>query len=365
MTGTGALRFAAIMLSAAALALSGCATNSLRVDRATALGAAARVAETATSELFDQVNAANRTTAIEIATLDPACRLPEPLIASSDTTAPSAFICRDGPKLRGDFALRRLDRRAFLPSLAVVTALTDYLAVLDAIVSAKPVDAGAVFTDAEGKLNAVSDGLTAISGSTAFPKLTTDQSDAVASALTLFGTIAQEAREVSYFKRLERDPAQQARFKATTAALRKADATWVRVLAIEVAQQQGIADTTRLLAAASYPQRHSGTGRSGPVSSGSSGSLARARLPPLTLTEMRELRRRQMDLIDRAAAIEGMGPAMAKTVDVLEQAHADYLDLLFHADAKLSREERRRKARVIETRVVAALRAVAALAKSF
>lgn len=347
----------------ALLALGGCATNTLRLDRATTLGVAGGRATAATEALLDKVDAANRATAIDVASLDPACRLPAPLIASAASpgtaAGPEPFICRAGAPRPGDFELRRLDRRAFAPALAVVAALSDYLGVIDAVVSEEPVDAGAVFLDAEAKLSGVAENLASITGSAAPPALTSAQAKAVASALTLVGTLAQEADKVARLKAIERDPAQAARFASTLADLRAVNAMWTTVLANEVGKQ---ADATEI----ALRPPHADAAPAQPAARGTSrdAAVGPARRP-LTATEVHALRERQMDLIDRQAEVAALGPALAKSVDALEAAHRAYRALLFDPDAPKTPAERRRAAKLIETRLLAALNALGSLVRAF
>lgn len=317
------------LLGAAALLLGGCATNTLRLDRATALGAAGGRAAQGTRDLLAQVDAANRQSAIDVAALDPACTLPTPLIAAG----PPALVCRVGPRQPGDFELHRLDPRDFQPALTVIEALTGYLGAVDAIVTEKAVDYGAAFADAQGKLAQVSGDVATIAGAQAPSVLTADQAAAVASALTLIGTLADEQDRVRRLRALE-SPAQRARFKETTASLRRIDGQWTKVLGSEVDKQALAADLA-------------------------------LQIQKPSPGEMRDLRTRQMDAIERLAATRALGQDLARAIDALDAGHDAYLDLLTDAGAHLSAAERRRRASLIETRLLAALDGLATLVRAF
>jgi hypothetical protein len=308
---------------------TGCATNVIRLERASALGEAGEAAATSTRALLREVGAANREKLIAVATLDPACRLPTPTLASAVRTDARICVPSGSAPRRGDLVLRRFDARAFAPSVTIVEALAAYLGAVDAILTEKRVDAGAELDEVLTKLQGAAGDMAAIAGADLPPALTGSQQAALTGALSLVSELANEARTVDELRRLE-TPAQDERFARTVAGLRRVNDGLTVVLREELEQQRKVLELTRA-----------------------------------TTPTPRADRVKEMALIERSEDIAGLGPALTRTLNALERSRTDYLALLRDRNAKLTDEERERRARVAQDRVLAALGSLAKLARAF
>ena len=128
-----------------ALLLFGCATNTIRLDRAATMTAAGRTATGATRAFINKVGAENRESLIDLAAADPNCQLPSPLIASGN----SQGLCRSGDAQSNDFRYPRITARDLQPSLAVIDGVTAYLDAVDAILTREPIDYAGPAADAQ------------------------------------------------------------------------------------------------------------------------------------------------------------------------------------------------------------------------
>jgi hypothetical protein len=320
------------LLLTVSLALAGCATNAIRLDRASAMGQAGAVAGVGTRAVLADVEEANRAKLIAVAALDPACALPTPVITAP--TRRDARICAPAgaAPVPGDFTLARFDSRAFGPAIATLEALATYLGAVDAILTAKRVDVGAELDEAIATLQAAADDITTIAGAAPPPAITDAQRGAVRGALSLISALANEAATVRELRRLE-TPARDAEFQATLDQLRVVNTGLADVLDQELQQQQLVLGLPR--------------------------QEAREARDP------REDRREEMALIERRERIGALKTALGKLVDALGTARTEYLALLRDPNAKLTDEERAKRARVAQERVLAALGAVAKLVRAF
>lgn len=311
-----------LLVSGALMLLPGCATNSFRLERASAVGEAARAASEGTSALIRDANRANRQTAIDVATIDPNCRLPEPVIGLG---APrSKTLCRAGEARPGDVPLTRFRPATFAPALATLEALGEYVGAIDAIVADDPIDFSG--------LAVAQDGLQAIGG----PSLNPDQRAAVDGAIALIAELVTEADKVRRLRDLSLPQDSRADFEKTATALRQANATWTGLLGIELDNQ-------------SVARRE----------------LSREVRGGASIAERRALREQEMALVEQQTNVPAVAAALDRSVDVLIRAHNAYLDLLAGDRSKLSASERRREGAIIRKRVLAALQSIRDLVKAF
>lgn len=312
----------------AALALlGGCATDAIRVERANTVAAAGKASAESTRGLLREVDTANRQTAIDAATLDPDCELPSPLIGISRPLVP--LLCRRGEAIGADFTLARLRPRDFAPALATIEGLAVYIGEIDAIVTGATADSGAVEA-AEGNLTGTLGQMTA-----AAPGVADDKRAAVQGALELLGTIAAEQRQVGDLRRLS-TPEATARFDATVAALARDNAVWTKLLDAELAKQLAVTRAALVL----LRERD-------------------------RMGERRMVRERQMIVLERQAELPALRAALDALTAELTAAHAAYQKLLSGGPREFTDDERRRAARLTRTRLIAALKTVSNLVKSF
>ena len=321
---------------AAALTLAGCATNAIRLDRASAMKLAGEQAALGTHAVLAEVHSANREKLVAVAALDPACALPTPVIAAPTRTDVRVCIPQGSTPGPGDFPLTRFDARAFGPAIATLEALSTYLGAVDAILTEKQVDVGAELDDAIGKLQGAAGDIATIVGAPAPPGLNDDQRAAVQGALSLVSTLANEAHTVKALRRLD-TPEQEQAFADTLAHLRAVNDGLATILSEELQQQRKVLDLTRAIP----PDPH-------------------AQLP-----DRRADRREEMGLIERGEDIAELKAALATALDALQTSHDDYLALLRDAKAPLTDEEQLKKARLTQERVLAALSSLAKLARAF
>lgn len=287
------------------------------------MGRAGVAASSGTHALLVEVDRANREKLIAVAALDPACRLPTPVIA--DPARRTGGICvpgGPGAPSPGDRPLKRFDSRSFGPALITLEVLATYLGAVDAIISRKQVDVGAELEDAVAKLQAVSTGLSASLGLGLTPTISDAQRQAVSGALSLISTLADEARTVDELRRFE-TPARKQEFDSVVSRLRVINDGLTTILDEELQQQELVLELIRPTASDSRQQRHD-----------------------------------EMGLIERREQVAQLRPALRKAVDELATANDDYLALLRDGRGPLSKEERAKRARVTQQRVLAALSAV-------
>lgn len=308
---------------------TGCATNVIRLERASAMGDAGRAAAAGTRALLQEVGAANREKLIAVAALDPVCRLPTPTLAAASRTDVRVCVPPGAAVRRGDLVMRRFDARAFGPSIAVVEALAAYLGAADAIVTAKPIDVGAELDGALAKLRGAVGDVATITGAESPPLLKTEQQAALVGAVAFVSAIAAEADRVETLRLLE-TPARDEQFRRIADGLRRVNDGLADVLGQELEQQLKVLELTRSSTAAPRADR-----------------------------------REEMALIERAEDVSALRPALSKALDALELSRADYVALLRDAGAPLTAEERATRARIAQDRVLSALGVLATLVRAF
>lgn len=318
-----------------AIILSGCATNTIRMERAGTMTEAARTATDATRVLMADVQAENRNALIDLVASDPNCRLPTPLIAQ-DATAEDETICRKGNRQDNDFQLTRLTRQDFAPSLAVIDGLVAYFDAVDAIITREPTDLTDRLIGAQANLDAIASDLGNLTGQEGgvLPVLTDDQKGAVADTLSLLGEMIDEAARVDDLRKIEIQM-DQAAFADDIDRLDRINQLWLRVMDGQV--------NNRL-------------------------TLVTRRLPRISAEDFEGRHRfaaQQMTLIERQEALPELAIALARTVDMLRATHSDYHGLLFGDKRLLTLDEKRRAAAITRTRLRRALSHLAAIARVF
>lgn len=317
------------LLVAASVLLAGCTTNAIRTDRASAMNRAGAAAAAGTRVVLAGVDQANRDKLISVAALDPACTLPTPIIAAPSRQDVRVCIPPGSTTVQGDFRLTRFDSRAFGPAIATMEALASYLGAVDAILTKKRVDVGAELDDAIVTLQSAAGDIATIIGSEPPVSVSDAQRQAVTGALSLVSELANEAQTVRELRQLE-TPTRDEEFRTTIVRLRAVNDGLAEVLRQELQQQELVLSLTR-----------------------------RAARDP------RDNRREEMGLIERREDVYALRTALAKALDALQTARTDYVALLRDGHAPLTNEERAKRARLAQERVLAALSAVARLVKAF
>lgn len=316
-----------------ALLASGCATNTIRLDRAETMTAAGRDAAAATQDLMKQVRRENRSALVDIAATDANCMLPSPVIMQGPAEEGTS-LCRKGEQQQGDFALTRFTSRDFQTSLAVIGGLTAYLDAVDAILSRKPIDLGTTVIEAHEELVGISADIATITGSTRPAGLTDDQKAAVGGTLALLGEIIDEAERVDDLRKLEikSDPKT---FDTSLDALSAANKKWLTALDVQIDNRRTLADRQlRRMASSPVDQRRK------------------------TADEL-------MTLIERQESLPQFAGALEETVGALRDANKDYRALLFGNSRQLTQKERRKAAAITRARLRAALKNLAAIVRAF
>ncbi len=320
---------------ALAIILQGCATNTIRIERAGTMIDAARVATDATRDLMADVQAENRKALVDLIAADPNCRLPTPLIAQG-ATADDETICRKGNRQEYDFQLTRLTRQDFGPSLAVIDGLVAYFDAVDAIITQEPLDLAGKLLDAQANLDAITTNLGTLSGqeNVTLPTLTEDQRAAVGDTLSLLGKIIDEAARVDDLRNIEIQLDQTA-FSEDLNRLSRINQRWLRVM-------DGQIDNRLALIARNLP-----------------------RISAEDFEDRHRFATQQMTLIERQEALPELDIALARTVDILRATHSDYHGLLFGDQRLLTLEEQRMAAAITRTRLRRAFSHLAAIARVF
>ncbi|MBB3693245.1 hypothetical protein [Sphingomonas sp. BK580] len=138
---------------AAALLLTGCATNALRAQAATDVAARGREALTATAAYLDSVEQRRREAAAALVASDPSCLPATPLRLQVPTGAGAspAPLCPEGDTPAPGYAALSIDvgtsPRALLePRVALLAAVGDYVEALATVVAAPTTDVSAELT---------------------------------------------------------------------------------------------------------------------------------------------------------------------------------------------------------------------------
>ncbi len=138
---------------AAALLLTGCATNAVRIQAASDVSARGREAVTATAAYLDSVEQRRRDAAAALVASDASCLPATPLRIQVPTSAvaPPASLCPAGDTPAPGYALLSVDvgtsPRGWLePRVALLAAVGDYVEALATIVAAPQADVSAELT---------------------------------------------------------------------------------------------------------------------------------------------------------------------------------------------------------------------------
>lgn len=317
-------------------ALSGCATNAIRIDRAETMTAAGREATNATRTLMRNVQSENRESLIDLVASDPNCSLPKPIIAQG-TTDPNITLCRPGDTPKGsDFEVVRLTRRDFGPSLAVIDGLVSYFDAVDAVVTRDPIDIAGTVSEAVATLEGISSDIATIVGKDGakLAALTEAQSAAVGGTLELLGEIISEANQVSDLRKIELKMDQNA-FATNIQQLESANVKWLNGLDVQIDNRK---------------------------------TLVALRLPRISAQQYEERRRyadQLLTLIERHEQIPQLQAALAKTLLALKEAQTSYRALLFGDKRQLTLSEKRKAAAITRSRLRGVLNNLANIIRAF
>lgn len=325
--------FPMYLMAGMTVVLAGCGINTIRLDRATAMGKAGTAATDGTRAVMDQVRQTNREVLIDLAAIDPACILPDPSIPRGRVTDGSQ-LCRAGRPQPRDWTIKRWTAREFQPTLAVIDGISAYLGAVDAILTRKPVDLVAEVTAAETKLRSITDSLNVIAGSPQLPVLSEEQSAAINGTLKLLSEIVDESGRVEDLRAMERK-LDGAEFERNLQDLQAANNQLVASLGSQLSHQRTLVGY----------------------------QLTRMRKEPAAVR--RPLVARQLDLIDAHAALPELQNRLNLTVNAFRKAHSDYRDLLFGNGRLMTKAEKRKAAAVTQARVIGALENLASLIKAF
>ena len=312
--------------------LTGCATNSIRLDRAATMSEAGRTATAATLNLARKATDANRDAIIEIVSFDPLCALPQPIIFVGKDKAGQVRLCQiDGQNSSEPFV--RFTGKDLLPTLSVIGGLTAYLDAVDEILAREPIDLVGSLSAAQADLAAIQ----TIVGADSKPLLDDSQQNAVKQTLTLIGEILGEARTVGDLRELERDRQKDgAKLEKSIAGLKQLNEIWAGRFSDAQNAQFGIVNQI-------YQTN-----------------------PPADLDKRRATVANQLSIKEAAENAPEMKRKIDGLADVFLQAHKDYLELLPQGSkAKLSPAEKRKRATIIKARVRAALQSLAAIVAAF
>jgi hypothetical protein len=317
-------------------ALSACATNAIRIDRAATMTSSGREATDATRTLMRNVQSENRESLIDLVASDPNCRLPKPIIAQG-VTSPNITLCRPSDTATGtDFEIARLTRRDFGPSLAVIDGLTSYFDAVDAVVTRDPIDIAGTVSEAVATLEGIKNDLAAIAGKDGdkSPALTEAQSAAIGGTLDLLSEIISEANQVSDLRKIEFKRDQKA-FATSIDQLESANVKWVNGL-------EGQIDNRKTLVTRRLP-----------------------RIPAKQYDERRRYADQLLTLIERQEQLPQLQAALAQTVRALKETHASYRALLFGDKRQFTLAEKRKAAAITRSRLRGVLSNLANIIRAF
>lgn len=318
------------------LALSGCATNAIRIDRAETMTSAGREATNATRTLMRNVQSENRESLVDLVASDPNCSLPKPIIAQG-ATSPSITLCRPGDTPTGsDFEVARLTRRDFGPSLAVIDGLVSYFDAVDAVVTRDPIDIAGTVSEALATLEGIASDIATVAGKSdaKLPALTEAQSAAVDGTLALLGEIISEANQVSDLRKIELKMDQKA-FATSIDQLESANVKWLNGLDVQIDNRK---------------------------------TLVARRLPRISAQQYDERRRyadQLLTLIERQEQLPQLQASLAQTVRALKETHTSYRELLFGDKRQLTLAEKRKAAAITRSRLRGVLSNLANIIRAF
>lgn len=335
----------AVMISS--LLTSGCATNALRVEYATNVGAEGRAAAEAARAFGNKAATAQRIANIELAVADPACGTLVPRVRTAPNLGPNSpaegWLCLpEGQNATPtEFSQLALDdpRRTLTPLFAAVDSLVAYTDVLAEIASEEPPDVSASIADALGTASAFEGAILALLGAPPDKAVVPESDDqrvaAVAGFAQMLADLSNEQSQVDALRKVIKDRPEGA------SALIKSLNGKLRLL--ETGRSANAAIVSALNAA--QVQR-----------------VLKAR-PPFSASE----RRAALETYyGRQAAYDSesiLYPAVVKLIDTLGQSDADFRRVIVK-DPTLTDKERRLLAEITRKRVVRALQSFTALLNS-
>jgi hypothetical protein len=340
------------LVFAAPLALvCGCATNSLRLDRASTVSSAGEEAVTRTRSFVQTVSRARDDANIALIASDVSCAWGKTVVLRGDlrplpsgkTTPPLCLA----PGTVADTALgdvtldlRPVPTNALRPTLTGISALAAYLEAINAIVEAPPSGIADTIADAYAKARTAQSDLAAITGGQIelVRKLTADQTKAITGLITLVEELATEQRKVGQLRALVQK--QNASVSTVIASLKSSVEVWTRSSLVGDVQ---LSDAAFI-------------------------SLGRklAADPPVYGTF--ETRRAVLEQIVGARRTAGATVALQTSIsgalDEMQAAQNELVDGLSN-HPNWSDAERQKAAQINRTRLLGALHAIAAVATAF
>lgn len=327
-----------------AVAVSGCATNALRVEYAGNVAAAGDAAVASVKGYVSRIDAARRETRIELVVADPACGVPRPVVRFDPVVGPGAAevgaLCVAAPT--ADDRVRALDFSAVdpavVPVLDMAGAIATYSDALGEIVDDAPVNPGTSIINAHATAVAAQDALVAVLGLGAGPIPGGDDPrvKAVTGFITFLGELQVEADKV------ER----------------------LRVAVAEGPAIAPLVQTLREHIAALENRRRAQRNLTQVVSAAMLRRVVDQRSPLAKPDERRAALVAYYDREDAEAAHGRLYPALDQLLVALEQSDADFRRLL-KPDPQMTAAERARVREIARQRVVKALNLITQMATSF
>ncbi len=305
------------------LLLAGCATDTVRIERAGEVVQQGQPLIAASNALLDNIVDVSQQASIEMALADPLCDWPELRIA---TGTPAASLC--DPQSSSFTTITRIDRESVAPMLKLIAALSAYVAAVDSIVADSPTDAGINLADARSQIESIAGGIAAIAGvPDPVAALTDDQKAALTGIAAMLDRLARERAQAGQLLALE---ANAPDLRATTAALRRDLVNWSKLALMSDLQTLQDVQTLRW--------QRDRLSRSNPK------PTRAERAAWLSDAERRALLGRRVDIASRLTAANRLPATLSAAVGDFEAAHDQYLNILENKD--LTPENRARKAEV-------------------
>ncbi len=337
--------FGAALLGAVLLA--GCAIDRVRIERAGEVVEQGAPLVAAANGMIDSIVRVSAEAGIEFALADPRCDWPEISVA---TGTPAASLC--DPASNAHITIIPVRRGDFAPTVALVGALSAYIAAVDAVVSDSPTDTRLNLLAAKADLEGIVGDVTTIANvANPFAKLSADQKTAVTGIIGLIDTLQKEAAQAGELKAIE---ANTPGLRAVTKALRADLSNWPTLaLVAELDNLQTIA-TRRWVRDRSLRLAAGGSAET---------AAARDRGGLLSDAERAALLRKRVDLAARLEAAKALPGTLVQAVDAFDAAHASYLNAL--ENKALTPENPRRVAQVTRDRLRHALALLAQTIAAF
>jgi hypothetical protein len=334
-------RLAAALLFAA---LSGCATNALRVDYARTVGEQGKETAAASREFLRRVDLARREANIELVAADPACGLDggakvrqRPRILAKEARG---WLCVPPGWRRDDFTLYSLQPLTpeLEPTFDLISALASYAEALTEIVDRKAPDPMKPLLDALATARAVQGTIQAIRNREGgpIPAEDDDRVKAVSGFVGLLTELSHEADQVRVIREvLKKHPRG---VEAVTAALRADLRDWEESRDADASARLLIIDAIRDRAVQSNP--------------------------PVSIGDRREAIVAFHNLQDERSAAAKIHPALDAALVELDTADKDLRRIIVE-NPNLNAKEKARVAELNRQRIVRALQRVTALITSF